>query len=97
MIVQILGGIISGLFAATEASAVSLVYVVLLDVPFYHKMTLRKVWGAWKRTVRSSASIFLIIGFTSIISWILAMENVRILLNNMIIPAHHPCIRLKSR
>ncbi|MBS5702374.1 MAG: TRAP transporter large permease subunit [Butyricicoccus pullicaecorum] len=78
MIVQILGGIISGLFTATEASAVSLVYVVLLDVPFYHKMTLRNVWGALKRTVRSSASIFLIIGFTSIISWILAMQNVPI-------------------
>ena len=88
MIVLILGGIISGLFTATEASAVSLVYVVLLDVLFYHKMTLRNVWGALKRTVRSSASIFLIIGFTSIISWILAMENVPILLNNMITAAH---------
>lgn len=45
MIVVILGGIISGLFTATEASAVSLVYVILLDVPFYHKMTLRNVWA----------------------------------------------------
>lgn len=45
MIVLILGGIISGLFTATEVSAVSLVYVILLDVPFYHKMTLRNVWA----------------------------------------------------
>lgn len=44
MIVLILGGIILGLFTATEVSAVPLVYVILLDVPFYHKMTLRNVW-----------------------------------------------------
>ncbi|WNX86093.1 TRAP transporter large permease [Agathobaculum sp. NTUH-O15-33] len=38
MIVIVLGGIISGVFTATEASAISVVYVLLLDLLFYHKL-----------------------------------------------------------
>ena len=46
MIILILGGIISGIFTATEASAVSVVYVLLLDVLFYHKLKLADIWDS---------------------------------------------------
>lgn len=88
MIVLILGGIISGIFTATEASAVSVVYVLLLDLLFYHKLKLTDIWNALKKTAKGATSIFLIIGFTSIISWILAMENVPIMLSDWVTAAH---------
>lgn len=88
MIILILGGIISGIFTATEASAVSVVYVLLLDVCFYHTLKLPDIWDSLKKTATSSASIFLIIGFTSIISWILAMENVPIMISNWVASSH---------
>lgn len=88
MIILVLGGIISGIFTATEASAVSVVYVVALDLLFYHKLKLKDFWEALKHTAAGSASIFLIIGFTSIISWILAMENVPIMISNWVSAAH---------
>jgi tripartite ATP-independent transporter DctM subunit len=84
MIILILGGIISGIFTATEASGVSVAYVLALDLLFYHKLKLKDFWAALKHTATSSASIFLIIGFTSIISWILATENVPIMISNWV-------------
>ncbi|MEM5779965.1 MAG: TRAP transporter large permease [Lawsonibacter sp.] len=75
MIILILGGIVSGLFTATEASAVSVAYALLLGL-IYRTLKPKALWKAIKDTATGCASIFLIIGFTSIISWILAMENV---------------------
>lgn len=88
MIILVLGGIISGIFTATEASAVSVAYVLLIDICFYHKLKLAQLWEGLKHTVTSASSIFLIIGFTSIISWILAMENVPLMISNWVSAAN---------
>lgn len=84
MIVLILGGILSGVFTATEASAISVAYVMLLGFMIYRNLKLSHVWEALKHTATSAASIFLIIGFTSIISWILAMENVPAMISSLV-------------
>lgn len=88
MIVIVLGGIISGVFTATEASAISVAYVLLLDLLFYHKLKPRDLWSSLKNAATGSASIFLIIGFTSIISWILTMESVPLMINNWVAAAN---------
>ena len=88
MIVIVLGGIISGVFTATEASAISVVYVLLLDVLVYHKLKLSDLWSSLKNAAKGAASIFLIIGFTSIISWILTMESVPLMINSWVTAAH---------
>ena len=70
------GGILSGAFTATEASAIAVIYVLVLDLIMSRKLTRQQLWEALKTTASSSATIYLIIGFTSIIGWILAVENV---------------------
>ena len=84
MIVLILGGIIGGIFTATEASAVSVLYVLILGFLVYRNLKPSDLWKAVKHTATSSASIFLIIGFTSIISWILAVENVPTMISSIV-------------
>lgn len=84
MIILILGGIISGIFTATEASAISVLYALILGFVVYRNLTFKDLWEAIKHTTTSSASIFLIIGFTSIISWILAVENVPTMISNLV-------------
>ncbi|MEJ8574369.1 TRAP transporter large permease [Microbaculum marinum] len=76
MPVIIIGGIVSGIFTATEAAAVAVAYAVLIGVVAYRNLTLRKFWAIVDRTARTSASIYLIVGFATIISWILANERV---------------------
>lgn len=84
MIVLILGGIVSGIFTATEASAVSVVYVLFLGLVVYRNLTWKKIWDSIRKTASGACSIFLIIGFTSIISWILAVENVPAMISNLV-------------
>ncbi|MCI8422209.1 MAG: TRAP transporter large permease [Lawsonibacter sp.] len=84
MIILIIGGITSGIFTATEAAAVSVIYVLIIGMVIYRTLSIADVWKAIKETTSGCASIFLIIGFTSIISWILAMENVPQLISNFV-------------
>lgn len=88
MVIIVLGGILSGVFTATEASAISVFYVLILDVVFTHKLKPADLWKALKMTASSTSTIYLIIGFTSIISWILAMENVPVMISNWVYTAN---------
>lgn len=72
----IVGGIISGVFTATEAAAVAVGYAMLIGWLVYRNLTLKMFWRILDKAARTSASIYLIIAFATVISWILAMERV---------------------
>lgn len=72
----IIGGIISGIFTATEAAAVAVAYAIFVGFLIYKNLSLEMFWTILDKSVRTSASIYLIIAFATIISWILAMEQV---------------------
>lgn len=85
MPVIILGGILSGVFTATEAAAVSVGYSLIVSIVIYHKMTMDKFKNALRKTVRTTASIYLIVAFTSVVGWILAMEGLPEMINSAVI------------
>ena len=66
----IIGGIITGVVTATEASVLSVFYTAIVGIFYYKKLTASMVLDALK-TVKLTSSIYLIIAFTSIIGWIL--------------------------
>jgi len=72
----IIGGIVSGVFTATEAAAVAVVYALIIGVVAYRNLSLAKLWAILDRSARTTASIYLIVGFATIVSWILANERV---------------------
>jgi tripartite ATP-independent transporter DctM subunit len=72
----IIGGIISGIFTATEAASIAVAYAILVGICAYRTLSLKQIWGILDRAVRTSASVYLIVGFASVISWILATERV---------------------
>lgn len=80
----IIGGIISGIFTATEAAAVAVAYALVIGFVAYRNLTLKQLWAIADRTVRTSASIFLIVAFATVISWILANERLPSELSAMI-------------
>lgn len=84
MPVIIIGGITTGIFTATEAAAVAVAYAVLVGFVAYRNLTFRQLWEIADRTVRTSASIFLIVAFATVISWILANERLPSELSAMI-------------
>lgn len=71
----IIGGIVSGVFTATEAAAVAVTYALFVGWVAYRNLSLKKLWEILDRSTRTTASIYLIVGFATIISWIMANER----------------------
>lgn len=71
----IIGGIISGIFTATEAAAVAVAYALLVGFLAYRNLSLKALWAILDRSARTSASVYLIVGFATIIFWVLANER----------------------
>ena len=71
----IIGGIRIGIFTATEAGAVAILYAVLLGF-IYRDMKASDLVRSLKETVASTSSIMLIVSAASVYSWILTRERV---------------------
>ncbi len=59
--VILLVGIYGGVFTPTESAAIVVLYSILLDILFYHELTLKKFISILRETVRDSLTIALII------------------------------------
>lgn len=81
----ILGGILGGLFTPTEASAVAVLYALLLTGVAYRSISKGEFMACLKSTVLSTSKIYLIIGFASVFSWILAMESIPDMMANLLL------------
>lgn len=71
----IIGGIRIGVFTATEAGAVSIVYAVLLGF-FYREMHWADLKQGFKETVCTTSSIMLIVAAAGVFSWVLTKERI---------------------
>lgn len=73
--VLILGGILGGFFTPTEAAAVGALYMLLLALS-YRTMRPRDMALIFRDTAVISGQIMIIIGASTLLSWILAREQV---------------------
>jgi tripartite ATP-independent transporter DctM subunit len=76
LIVIVLGGILGGIFSATEASAISVAYAFLLAVWFYREIRLRDIPDLLLRAAKTTSVVMLLIGASSAMSWALSYERV---------------------
>lgn len=65
-----------GVCTASESAGVAVAYAILVGFLVYRELTWKDIWEALKKTFISSSSIMLIIGFTTIFTWVLTMQNV---------------------
>lgn len=82
----IIGGIRIGIFTASEAGAMAIVYALILGF-CYKEMNGKQFWEAIKETCISTSSIMLIVGAASVYAWILTREQVPQKLTNVIVSA----------
>ena len=76
LIVIVIGGIIAGFFTATEASAIAVLYSLLLSVAVYREVKIKDLPAILIQTVETTAIVMLLIGTSSAMSWILSYENI---------------------
>jgi tripartite ATP-independent transporter DctM subunit len=76
LIVIVMGGILGGIFSATEASAVAVAYALLLSVFVYREVGLRDLPRIVLRSAKTTAVVMILIGASQAMSWVLAYEQV---------------------
>jgi tripartite ATP-independent transporter DctM subunit len=71
-----------GVATPTEVAGIAALYALLLGFLLYRELKPKDLVGAIKRAFLSSSTIMIIIGFSMIFSWILAIEQVPQLIAN---------------
>ena len=72
----ILGCIFSGIVTPTEAAAITVLYVLIVDALIYRKLTLKDIWRCLKDTGRMTSNILFIATSSAVASWIITYEGI---------------------
>lgn len=75
LIVIVIGGIIGGVFTATEGSAIAVVYSLLLSF-VYRTIKIKDLPRILLDSTRTTAIVIFMIGVSSIMSWVMAFTNI---------------------
>jgi len=84
-VIIILGGILSGVFTATESSAIAVIYTILVAVLVYRSLDWNGFITASINAVKTTAMILLIIGTAASFAWMLAVLEVPTLLSTTLL------------
>ena len=76
MIFIIIGGIIFGVFTATEAAAVAVVYALIITMLVYKEIRIKDIPQIFLDTSITTGVVMLLIGTSMALSWVLAYTNI---------------------
>ena len=76
LIIIVIGGIIAGIFTATEGSVVAVVYSLLLSLFGYKSIKFKDIPKLLKDSAEMTGIIIFLIGVSSIMSWVMAFTNI---------------------
>ena len=75
LIVVVIGGIIAGVFTATEGSAIAVVYALILGI-CYKNITWKSFWRIVVDSAKMSGMIVFLIGVSNILGWVMAFTQI---------------------
>ena len=75
MLVIVIGGIVAGYFTATEASAVAVLYALILAL-IYKEISLKDLPAIILKSVRTTCIVLLLVATSIGMSWIMSYENI---------------------
>ena len=76
MPVIILGGILGGIFTPTEASAVAVVYGLVISLFFYKELTFSELPSVFLAAAKLTGMVMLVLGMASAFSFVLTFERI---------------------
>lgn len=76
LVVVVLGGILGGVFSATEASAIAVAYCLILGMGFYRAVRLTDLPDILLRAAKTTSVVMLLVGASQAMSWVLAYEQI---------------------
>ncbi|EDE2634142.1 TRAP transporter large permease subunit [Salmonella enterica subsp. enterica] len=85
LIVIIVGGIVQGIFTAIEASAIAVVYTLLLTMVFYRTLKIKDLPSILLQTVVMTGVIMFLLATSSVMSFSMSITNIPAALSDMIL------------
>jgi tripartite ATP-independent transporter DctM subunit len=76
LIVLVIGGILAGIFTATEAGAIAVIYALLLSAVIYREIDMAGLVSVCLKAAQTTAVVMFLIAASIAMSWILAYENI---------------------
>lgn len=75
LIIIVIGGIVVGIFTATEGSAIAVVYALVLGI-LYRNITWKSFWGIVVDSAKMSGMVVFLIGVSNILGWVMAFLQI---------------------
>lgn len=72
----IMGGILSGVFTATESAAVAVAYSLIVGILVYKELDFKKIVDSLFVAAKTTGTVLLVVGFASLFTWVITMEKV---------------------
>ena len=85
LIIIVIGGIIGGVFTATEGSVVAVVYSLLLSLFGYKSIKPKEIPKILRESAEMTGIIIFLIGVSSIMSWVMAFTNIPSLVSSALL------------
>ncbi|MDQ0338262.1 tripartite ATP-independent transporter DctM subunit [Caldalkalibacillus uzonensis] len=84
LIVIVIGGIVAGIFTATEGAAVAVLYSFILSL-IYRSLRLRDIPKILRETIVMTGIVLFLVGASSIMSWVMTIAGIPAALSNAIL------------
>ncbi len=84
MVLIVVGGIIAGIFTATEASAIAVIYALVLSM-IYGEIKIGDMPSVLLKSVETTAMVLLLIGVSTGMAWVLSYENIPQAISNALL------------
>ena len=85
LVVLVIGGILAGIFTATEAGAIAVFYAWALSALVYREIDLRELGAILLKSAETTAVVMFLIATSMAMSWLLAYENLPATIANALI------------
>lgn len=85
LVVIVIGGIVFGIFTATEGSVVAVVYSLILSLCFYKSIHLKDLPKIFRSSAEMTGIIVFLIGVSSIMSWVMAFTKIPEVISNALL------------
>src|SRR5699024_4447029 len=84
LIVVVIGGIILGIFTATEASGIAVIYSLILALA-YKQLTWSSPIKTLKETIIMTCIVLCLLATSSIMSWVMSLANIPRTITNVLL------------
>ncbi len=76
LLIIVMGGIVAGIFTATEASAIAVVYTLILALVVYRELDFSGLMNVLLETAKTTSIVLFLVATSMSLSWVMAFENI---------------------